>query len=80
MFGVEAKGAFSRKSIVVTSPSSFMNTINPPPPILPARGCVTAKENAVATAASIALPPFLRISIPVWEDTLLADATIPFLA
>ena len=34
--------------------------MNPPPPMLPALGCVTASANAVATAASTALPPFLQ--------------------
>src|SRR5687767_10886686 len=30
--------------------------MKPPPPMLPALGCVTASANAVATAASTALP------------------------
>ena len=38
--------------------------MKPPPPMLPALGCVTARANAVATAASIALPPFRRIAAP----------------
>src|ERR1051326_3646052 len=38
--------------------------MKPPPPILPARGCVTAGANAVATAASTALPPRARIAAP----------------
>ena len=36
----------------------------PPPPMLPAVGCVTASANAVATAASMALPPRARIAAP----------------
>ena len=39
-------------------------TRNPPPPILPLLDEVTAKANPTATAASIAFPPFFRISIP----------------
>src|SRR5690349_7402974 len=38
--------------------------MNPPPPMLPALGCVTASANAVATAASTALPPLARIPAP----------------
>src|SRR6516225_646995 len=38
--------------------------MNPPPPILPALGCVTASANAVATAASTAFPPRARIAAP----------------
>src|SRR5262245_51178919 len=38
--------------------------MKPPPPMFPALGCVTASANAVATAASTALPPFARIAAP----------------
>ncbi len=77
---VAASGAFSRKSMVVTFPSAFIKTMNPPPPIFPAEGRVTAKENAVAIAASTAFPPFFNMAIPVSEDKLLEEATMPFLA
>src|SRR4051794_16153501 len=39
--------------------------MKPPPPMLPAAGYVTAIANAVATVASTALPPFLRMSRPI---------------
>ena len=39
-------------------------TKNPPPPKFPFPEDVTASANPTATAASIAFPPFLRISIP----------------
>src|SRR5262245_51586723 len=38
--------------------------MNPPPPMLPASGHVTASANATATAASTALPPFFRMATP----------------
>src|SRR5689334_22654448 len=38
--------------------------MKPPPPMLPALGCVTASAKAVATAASTALPPRARIAAP----------------
>src|SRR5262245_22455555 len=39
--------------------------MKPPPPMLPALGCVTASANAVATAASTAEPPFASTAAPV---------------
>ena len=39
-------------------------TMNPSAPRFPAAGHVTASANPTATAASTALPPFLRISTP----------------
>ena len=41
--------------------SAARTTMKPPPPMLPALGCVTASAKAVATAASTAEPPFARI-------------------
>ena len=38
--------------------------MKPPPPMLPALGCVTASANAVATAASTALPPVASTDAP----------------
>jgi hypothetical protein len=45
--------------------------------MLPAAGWVTASANAVATAASTALPPAHRTSIPTCEAMKLCDATMP---
>ena len=45
--------------------------------MLPAVGCVTASANAVATAASIALPPLLMTWNPIWEAMSLCVITIP---
>src|SRR5262249_48929112 len=52
-------------------------TMNPPPPMLPALGWVTASANAVATAASTALPPFLRIAAPTSDAGADVVITIP---
>ena len=38
--------------------------MKPPPPIFPALGNTTAKASPVATAASTAFPPCLRIEAP----------------
>ena len=38
--------------------------MNPPPPMFPASGFVTASAKAIATAASTALPPALRMFNP----------------
>ena len=45
-------------------PLPGQTSMNPPPPMLPAAGYVTVKAKAVATAASTALPPRLRIATP----------------
>ena len=71
------RGAVSRKSIVVARPSGKRITMNPPPPMLPAVGYVTASANPVATAASTALPPFASTSRPTSLAMLLAETTIP---
>src|SRR5436190_8138674 len=52
-------------------------TANPPPPMLPAVGYVTASANAVATAASAALPPAFRTSRPTPEAIASSVTTIP---
>src|SRR3954471_9213132 len=52
-------------------------TMKPPPPMFPALGCVTASAKAVATAASTALPPFLRMAAPTSEAIEVVDTTIP---
>ena len=51
--------------------------MKPPPPMLPANGCVTASANAVATAASTALPPFVRMAAPMSDATSDAETTTP---
>src|SRR2546428_6637673 len=48
--------------------------------MLPAVGWTTASANAVATAASTAVPPFLIASAPMREAISFCDATIPFCA
>src|SRR5712691_11589464 len=48
--------------------------------MLPAEGCVTASANAVATAASTALPPSHNTSTPTWDATKFWEATIPLRA
>ena len=53
--------------------------MNPPPPILPAAGCVTASAKAVATAASTAFPPDLRICKPASEPGCETETTTPLL-
>ena len=49
--------------------------MKPPPPMLPASGYVTASANAIATAASIALPPSLKIRSAASALYLSATAT-----
>ena len=51
--------------------------MKPPPPRLPAKGKTTARAKAVAAAASMALPPALRVSRPAsaarwWTLTTMA--------
>ncbi len=48
----------------VVRPSAKRTSMNPPPPMFPAEGCVTASANPTATAASIALPPFFSTATP----------------
>src|SRR5438094_961686 len=51
--------------------------MKPPPPMLPAYGCVTASAKPTATAASTALPPAWRISSPASEACASLVTTIP---
>ena len=53
---------------------------NPPPPMLPAVGWVTARAKAVATAASTALPPSHRTSAPTCEAMKFCETTMPLRA
>src|SRR5437899_531504 len=52
--------------------------MNPPPPMLPAAGYVTARANAVATAASTALPPRLRMETPTSDAGREMETTAPW--
>ena len=54
--------------------------MKPPPPMLPACGCVTASAKPTATAASTALPPRFRISTPTRVARFSWLATMPFFA
>src|ERR1041384_2808721 len=63
--------------MVTAGPDAGLITMDPPPPMLPALGCVTASAKAVATAASIAFPPFLRIAAPTSEAMAFVETTIP---
>src|SRR5262245_51508518 len=54
--------------------------MKPPPPMLPAVGWVTAMTNAVATAASIALPPSLITLKPICDAMSFWVMTIPSFA
>src|SRR5215472_12044098 len=51
--------------------------MKPPPPMLPAAGSTTASANAVATAASTALPPRFKISTPACEQSSSSVTTMP---
>src|SRR5262245_29449472 len=51
--------------------------MNPPPPGPATNGIVTPSALAVATAASIALPPRFSTSIPAWLASASIEATAP---
>src|SRR5258708_3012363 len=51
--------------------------MKPPPPMLPALGCVTASAKAVATAASTALPPLASTPAPASQAGAEVQTTIP---
>src|SRR5688572_10657230 len=51
--------------------------MKPPPPRLPALGCVTASAKPVATAASTALPPRARTAAPTSDARPDTDTTTP---
>src|ERR1041385_1707585 len=69
-------GAVSRKSTALTLPWPVRTTANPPPPMLPAVGSVTASANAVATAAAKALPADASTSVPAFVAYASSDATM----
>ena len=70
-------GAFSRKSMNVVRPSAMRISMKPPPPRLPANGCVTASAKPTATAASTALPPLPQHREPGLVGRLLGDRPSP---
>ena len=76
--GSRANGAFSRKSSAALSPFAIRETMNPPPPMLPALGSTTARANPTATAASTALPPERSTSSPTRVARTSAVTTMPF--
>ena len=76
MSRVAAAGAVSRKSSAYGLPA-MRATRKPPPPRLPASGNATAIAKAVATAASMALPPVASTSTPTFVPIELSVTTIP---
>src|SRR5205807_2650725 len=77
MSAVAAAGAVSRYSMTVGLPLGGWMSMNPPPPMLPATGYVTASAKATATAASTALPPDLRTDTPTSAAGGDAQTTMP---
>ena len=53
--------------------------MKPPPPIPEDWGSQTPNANPTPTAASIAFPPFSKISNPIFEASYLAVETTAFL-
>ena len=51
--------------------------MKPPPPGPATNGMVTPSVLAVATAASIALPPCFSTSMPAWLASVSMEATAP---
>src|SRR5688500_9665788 len=51
--------------------------MNPPPPMFPASGQVTARANADATAASAAFPPCRSTSAPIADAIGQTETTTP---
>src|SRR5262245_2588078 len=51
--------------------------MNPPPPMFPAWGYVTVSASATPTEASIALPPSLRMRLPIADAVGQNDTTQP---
>src|SRR5690606_16657896 len=74
---VAEAGAVSRYSTQTGFSSGGWIIMNPPPPMLPASGHVTASANATATAASTAFPPRFRISTPTSLAGAETVTTIP---
>ena len=70
-------GAFSRESIVVSSPCGVRMSMNPPPPMPLENGSVTPSTAAAATAASTAFPPRRSTSRAALVATLSTVAAAP---
>src|SRR5712692_9192636 len=63
--------------MISVSPFARRIIMNPPPPMFPAGGQVTASASPTPTAASMALPPRCMISTPTRDAISLVEATIP---
>ena len=79
---IHRRRGFARRRLAVVergggARSGVRTIMKPPPPMLPAVGYVTAIANAVATAASTALPPMVRISAPMSDASPVAETTTP---
>ena len=72
-------GASSRKSRNVVLPLAKRISMNPPPPRLPAVGCVTASAKPTAIAASMALPPAFNTASPASAASGSCATTMPCL-
>ena len=71
-------GAQPLKSIAIVSPRRAMCTsIVPDPAMVDMKGSTTVMANAVAIAASTALPPASRMAAPTRAPTGCSAATIP---
>src|SRR5262249_22639174 len=75
--GVIASGAVSRPSMVVTFPLAVRMTMKPPPPTPHENGSVTPSTPAAATAASIAFPPALSVSMAACVASVSTLAAAP---
>src|ERR1043166_6305172 len=65
--------------MATASPVAVRTIMNPPPPMFPAAGGVTASADAVATAATTALPPLRRTAAPTSEAIPSTETTSPVL-
>src|SRR5438067_12715539 len=63
--------------MTTAAPRRGWTSMNPPPPVFPASGNVTASAKAVATAASTALPPSRSTSRPTSDAGADTDTTVP---
>lgn len=68
-------GAISLASMEITS-FSYKDVINAPPPIPDECRLTLPIHKATVTAASAALPPFLRMSTPIFEQIGTSQDTI----
>ena len=69
-------GATSLKSITVEVPvEALYTTMKPPPPIPVECKLTTPRQIQLAMAASTAVPPFQRMSVPITEHWAASAAT-----